>query len=333
MNRKSKNSAAKKAALGAGLTVGGLALAAGALYTEIMTTVIARRRSPMTDKLTEIATGTPTPTDPVHDEWAQKLKDTPTDPIEIRARDGMVLRAHRYRAEHPRRVLILAHGWHSTWNRDFCASSPFFHDNDCELLLIEQRCHGESGGGLISYGINERYDVLSWLEWVEANIPGLPVYLCGISMGAATVLMTAGLPIAGRVSGIIADCGYTTPKEIISETVGKVIGKATAPTVAAVNLNCRVREGFGFSDYSTIDAMTQNKDVPILFIHGDADDFVPWRMSLENYLACQAPKELWIVPGAGHGLAYVVDTPTYQKKVLDFFTAHDTRCTPASEAV
>ena len=103
--------------------------------------------------------------------------------------------------------------------------------------------------------------------------------------------------------------------------------------MAAVNLNCRVREGFGFSDYSTIDAMTQNKDVPILFIHGDADDFVPWRMSLENYLACQAPKELWIVPGAGHGLAYVVDTPTYQKKVLDFFTAHDTRCTAASEAV
>lgn len=322
-----KRSTAKKAALCAGLTVGGLALAAGALYTEIMTTVIARRHTPMTDKLTEIATGTTTPTDPVHDEWAQRLKDTPTDLVEIRARDGMVLRAHRYRAENPRRVMILAHGWHSAWNRDFCASSPFFHDNDCELLLIEQRCHGQSGGGLISYGINERYDVLSWLEWVEANIPNLPVYLCGISMGASTVLMTAGLPIAGRVAGIIADAGYTTPKEIISETVGKAIGKVAAPTVAAVSLNCRVREGFGFSDYSTVEAMAQNKDVPVLFIHGDADDFVPWRMSLENYLACQAPKELWIVPGAGHGLSYVVDTPTYQKKVLNFFAAHDAPAT------
>jgi pimeloyl-ACP methyl ester carboxylesterase len=244
--------------------------------------------------------------------------------VAIRSREGYVLRAHWYPAKDAKRTVILAHGWHSDWYVDFSASSPFLHDHACNLLLIDQRCHGESGGDLISYGIAERYDILAWLDWLEEHHGGYPVYLCGISMGAATVLMAAGLPIAGRVKGIIADCGYSTPHEIVELTLKKNVGGLAAPTLAAVNLNCKLREGFTLKDYSPIEAMAVNTEIPCLFVHGDADTLVPWRMSLENYYACRAPKDLLIVNGAGHGLSFLVDPDRYKQKVLDFFAAYDT---------
>ena len=327
MNKNTRTTArihAGRIATGVGLAVGGAALATAALYTELLTTAVARRRTPHTDAMISMITGSePAPLDPSIAAMAQALKDAPTETVAIRSRDGYVLRAHWYPVENAKRVVILVHGWHSAWNLDFSASSPFLRENGCSLLLIDQRSHGESGGNLISYGINERHDVLSWIEWLEENHPSLPIYLCGVSMGAATVLMTAGLPVAGRVCGIIADCGYSTPDDIIRITLKKNIGGLAGPTMAAVNANCKLREGFTFKDYSPVEAMVQNKEIPCLFVHGDADSIVPWRMSLENYYACQAPKELLIVNGAAHGMAFLVDPVRYKQKVLDFFAAYD----------
>lgn len=331
MSNKKTNTALRIAA-GVGLGLSGAALAVGALYTEIMTSVVSRRRTPATDAMVAMATGyEPAPPDPVIAELTRALKETPMETVAIRSRDNYVLRAHWYPAEGALRTVILVHGWHSRWYVDFSASAPFLHENRCNLLFIDQRCHGESGGDLISYGITERYDVLSWLDWLEENHGGLPVYLCGISMGAATVLMTAGLPIAGRVCGIIADCGYSTPQEIVSLTLKKNIGSMAGPTLAAINLNSKLREGFTLKDYTPIEAMTSNKEVPCLFVHGDADDFVPWRMSLENYYACQAPKDLLVINGAGHGLSFLVDGDRYKKKILEFFAAYDVMPAPAEK--
>ena len=319
----------KQILTGIGLAAGGVALAATALYTEIMTSVVARRRNPLTDAIVTATAGEPDDTySPVIREKAQALFDLGLEQVAIRSRDGYVLRARWYPTEGAKRTVILVHGWRSCWNVDFSASSPFLHENGCNLLLIDQRCHGESGGDLISYGIEERYDVLAWLDWLDANHPGLPVYLCGISMGAATVLMTAELPVAERVTAIIADCGYSTPDEIVKLTVGKTLRGLTGPTMAAVNLNCKLRAGFTLKSASPIEAMAKNTDIPCFFIHGNDDDFVPVRMSIENYYACQAPKELYIVPGAGHGLSFLVDPEGYQRKVLDFFAAWDDRLPP-----
>lgn len=319
-----KMSPVARIATGAGLTVGLTALAAGVAYTELMTSIVARRRTPATDAIKNTLTKSePSPPSPEIVTMSEALRNTPTELVELRSHDNYVLRGHWYPAEGAKRTILMVHGWHSRWYKDFSASSPFLHENACNLLLIDQRCHGESGGDLISYGIKERYDVLTWLDWLEQAHGGLPIYLCGVSMGAATVLMAAGAPLGGRVCGIIADCGYSTPDEIIQITLEKSLGKMARPTLAAVNVNCKLREGFTLKDYTPLEAMVQNKDVPCLFIHGDADDFVPWRMSLENYYACQAPKELLIVHGAGHGLSFLVDPVTYKSKLLDFFKTYD----------
>ena len=327
-----KTSTALRVAAGLGLGLSGLALAAGTIYTEIMTTMVVRRRTPATDAILAMATGSePPPLDPTVEQLSEALRETPMETVAIRSRDNYVLRAHWYPVEGAKRTVILVHGWHSRWYVDFSASSPFLHDNACNLLLIEQRSHGESGGDLIAYGITERYDVLSWIEWIEQNHGGLPLYLCGISMGAATVLMTAGLPIAGRVQGILADCGYSTPQEIVSLALKKNIGGLAGPTLAAVNLNCKLREGFTLKDYTPIEAMTANTEVPCLFVHGDADKVVPWRMSLENYYACRAPKDLLIVNGAAHGMSFLVDPDRYKQKILDFFAAYDPTYVPPAK--
>ena len=324
-----KTSTALRIAAGVGLGLSGLALAAGTIYTELMTSVVARRRTPATDTIRAIATGqSPAPPDPTVQSLSDALREIPMETVAIRSRDNYVLRAHWYPAEGATRTIIMVHGWHSRWYVDFSASAPFLHDHACNLLFIDQRSHGESGGDLISYGITERYDVLSWIEWVEQHHSGLPLYLCGLSMGASTVLMTAGLPIAGRVQGILADCGYSTPREIVSLALKKNIGGLAAPTLAAINLNCKLREGFTLKDYTPIEAMTANTEVPCLLIHGDADTVVPWRMSLENYYACRAPKELLIVSGAAHGMSFLVDPERYKQTVLKFFTTYDPTYVP-----
>ena len=323
-----KSLTAAHIAAGVGVIVGGAALAATAIYTEIMTSVVARRRAPLTDAIVAAATKTSdAPVDPAIREKAQALLHTPMTQIAIRSKDRYVLRARWYPVEGAKRTVILAHGWHSRWNLDFSASAPFLHDHDCNLLFIDQRCHGESGGDLISYGIKESRDILSWLKWLERHHGGLPVYLCGVSMGAATVLMATGgeigAAITGRVAGVIADCGYSSPQEIIKITLKKSIGGMASPTLAAINLNCKLRENFTFGKYSPLQAMTENKTIPCLFVHGTEDDFVPWRMSMENYYACQAPKDLLLVNGAGHGVSFLVAPDTYQQKVLDFFSVYD----------
>ncbi len=327
MSRKRKFA---RVATGAGLVLGGVALAGAAIYTEVMTSVIARRRSAGTDAIISMATGKPTDDhDPIYEEWAQALKDTPTELVEIRSHDQYVLRAHWYPVEGAKRTVLAAHGWHSRWNLDFSGIGPYLHEHDCNLLFIEQRAHGESGGNLISYGIRERYDILSWLDWLEENHPECPVYLCGVSMGASTVLMAAGLPIAGRVAGIIADCGYSDPQEIIKLTLKPPLGGLSGPTLAAVNLNCKRRENFTFKDYSPVEAMARNTETPCLFIHGTADKLVPWRMSMENFYACQAPKDILIVNGAAHAMSFVVEPEAYKQKLLDFFATYDPPVPPA----
>lgn len=304
----------------------GAAVAAVA-YSEVITSVIARRRSGFRSRISAKCTGK-SREDARNQELkqaAERLLSVPTEEVTLVNREGMTLHGHWYHAENPRRLLILVHGWHSSWNRDFGMTAPFYHEQNCELLLIEQRCHGNSEGNMISYGDRERYDVLDWLAYACALHPELPVYLCGVSMGAATVLLCAGEPIADAVTGIIADCGYTVPRPVVESSVRRLMGRATPATMVGVETCCRLHGGFSLEECSTIEALRRNTDIPVFFIHGDADQLVPYSMTLENHLACAAPRELLLVHGAGHASAYMTDPDTYQARVSAFFAAWDER--------
>lgn len=236
--------------------------------------------------------------------------------------DGLRLAAHWLPAENPKRIVIAMHGWRSSWQRDFSPILDFLRRSGCSVLYAEQRSHGLSEGEYISYGILERRDVVSWAEYVNDHLnTGLPVYLYGVSMGAATVLMSSELEFPSPLHGIIADCGYTSPEEII-KTAAK---ERHMPYRLAYPVMARRAHrvlGHSLSELNIPDILGHSA-VPILFIHGSADDFVPLEMTLDNYIACTSPKELLVVDGARHARSYITDPEKYESALTGFFSKYD----------
>jgi hypothetical protein len=255
---------------------------------------------------------------------AKALECVGSEQVEVTGYDGETLVGHWQPVEHAKRVIIAMHGWRSSWVKDFGVIAPFWREEGCSVLYVEQRGQNGSGGDYIGFGMIERYDCMEWVKWVNAhNEEGLPVYLAGVSMGASTVLMAAGLELPDSIHGIIADCGYTSAHDIWKHVVENnlhlsygAIGKITSDI-------CRQKIQMGAQDYSTVEAMQTGK-TPVLFIHGTDDHFVPVEMTYENYKACTAPKRLFVVPGADHGMSYATDQAGYQAALRSFWHDFDT---------
>lgn len=251
---------------------------------------------------------------------AEKLEGSSLDTVEITAQDGIKLVGHLRFCQNAKRIIIAMHGWRSSWARDFGLIADFFYNNDCHVLYVEQRGQNNSGGDYMGFGLTERYDCLEWTNWIstQEEYGELPIYLCGVSMGASTVLMAAGFELPSNVHGIIADCGYTSPHAIWKHVVENNLRLYYDDMMSSIaDEMCRAKIQIGSKDYSCPDALAECK-VPVLFIHGTDDDFVPVEMTYENYKACTSQKRLLIVPGAGHGMSYVIDRKLYEQTVKQF---------------
>ncbi len=250
---------------------------------------------------------------------SKKLEALDCEQVEIQSADGIKLVGHWYFKGNPRRVIIAMHGWRSSWSHDFGLIADFWHSNGCAVLYAEQRGQGNSGGDYMSFGLLERYDCLDWINWVNERTGGaFPIYLNGISMGASTVLMAAGLELPENVHGITADCAFTSPDEIWRHVVENNFHLPYGLYSSVADDIFKRKLKIDSKNYSCTDAMKKCK-VPVLFVHGTDDRFVPVKMTYENYKACAAPKRLFIVPGAEHGLSYVVDTKGFQSAVKNFW--------------
>lgn len=252
----------------------------------------------------------------------KRLAAKPHKTMQIQSRDGTRLWGHWMPAEHPKRIVVAMHGWRSTWDNDFGMVGDFLHQNDCSVLYAEQRGQGQSGGQYMGFGLTERYDCLDWVNRVNEETGGnLPVYLCGISMGASTVLMAGGLALPDNVRGILADCGYTSAVDIWKH-VAKTLHLSYGICAKSVGRLARKRLCIAMDTESCPHALAHCR-VPVLFVHGTDDRFVPVKMTYENYKACAAPKRLFIVPGAEHGMSYLVDRAGYESAVRNFWTEFD----------
>ncbi len=250
---------------------------------------------------------------------AKQLEEKDNKIISIMARDNTPLIGHWIPQKEAKRIIIAMHGWRSSWSKDFGLVSEFWEKNQCSVLYVEQRGQNNSGGDYMGFGLIERYDCLEWIRWVENNNPkNLGIYLCGISMGASTVLMASGLKLPWNVYGIIADCGFTSPYAIWKYVLRHNLHISYGVRSSLVDAICRRKIKMGTKDCSTVDAL-KNCDVPILLIHGTEDRFVPIEMSYQNYCACKAYKRIVVVPGANHGMSYYMDKELYESEVLHFW--------------
>ena len=255
-------------------------------------------------------------------EKGKKLRATETETVTIHGHGGVKLVGHVLSAESPKRVIIAVHGWRGTWSRDFGIVSDFWQESDNTVIYVEQRAQNESEGEYITFGLLERYDILEWIKWANARYKNLPIYLCGVSMGASTVLMSADLAPQNSVRGIIADSGFTSPTEIWSYVVRKNLHLPYNMCKKPASKLCKKITGYS-SDACSTEKVLKKCQTPILFIHGTDDSFVPVEMTYRNYRVCSAPKRLFVVPGANHGMSYYIDPDGYQREMERFFLQYD----------
>ena len=250
--------------------------------------------------------------------WAAQVRNMPCQEVEITSFDGLKLRGKFYEYAPGATIELMFHGYRGDSERDMPGGVQRCFKLGRSALVVDQRCAGRSQGKTITFGIYEHKDCLRWVDFmVEHFGSDVKIILTGISMGAATVLMAAGKELPSNVIGVIADCGYSSPWEIIRIVIEKM-GIPVKPSYPFVKLAARIYGGFDLEADSPIESVKKAK-VPIIFIHGAEDDFVPCWMSEKMYEVCPARKALFKVPNAGHGLACLIDPEGYYKALRSFF--------------
>ena len=244
------------------------------------------------------------------------LNALPCERVYITSADGLRLTGRYYPAKPGAPLVIACHGYRGTPSRDFSVGAEIYRSMGCALLLIEERGQCGSAGHTITFGAMEKYDVLLWTRWAADRFGGIPILLGGISMGAATVLMASALGLPENVRGVIADCPYTSAKDIIC-SVGRDSVVPMELLYPFVRLSAKL---FGRADLTQADALSAVKSarVPILLIHGEDDRFVPCDMSRAIAAANPEKIEFHTFSGAGHGLSCLVDMPRYEALVKAF---------------
>lgn len=260
------------------------------------------------------------PYHPMMINWIKEVRAMPHKDFSIRSFDGLTLHGRYFEYAPGAPIELMFHGYRGNAERDLCGGVQRCFDLGRSVLLADQRACGESEGHTITFGINESRDCRSWVDFMIGYFgPDVKIILTGVSMGAATVMMAAGRPLPENVVGVLADCGYTSPKEIIQKVT---VDMKLPPKLAwpFIKLGAKLFGRFDLEETSPIEAM-KVCTLPVIFAHGEADDFVPCDMSRRNYEACAAPKRLITVPGAGHGLAYPADPDSYLNALAEGFTA------------
>lgn len=250
--------------------------------------------------------------------WTLETRAMPHEDISIQSFDGLTLRGKYYEFAPGAPIELMFHGYRGNAERDLSGGVQRCFKLGRSALIVDQRCSGGSEGNVISFGINEHRDCLSWLDFMLHRFgPDVKIILTGISMGASTVLIAGGTTLPENVIGILADCGFTSAKDIIQSVI-RQMGLPPKLCYPFVKLGAKI---FGHFDLEEVDAVSAVKQctVPVIFFHGEADDYVPCEMSRINHEACASRKKLVLIPGAGHGLSYPIAPALYLDSLMAFF--------------
>lgn len=249
---------------------------------------------------------------------AQDMLARPYEAVTATSHDGKRLYARYYHTAQGAPVQIQFHGYKSSAPVDFCGGSKLALKTGHNVLVVDQRSHGKSEGSAITFGIEERRDVLSWVNYAISRWGGdVKIILTGLSMGAATVLMATDLNLPQNVVGVMADCPYSSPWEIIQTVCKRDMHLPPAFIYPFVKLGAGLFGGFHLEESSAVTAVT-NAKVPILIIHGEDDRYVPCSMSRAIQQACPSLITLETFPDAGHGLCYMTDPKRYEDVTNEF---------------
>lgn len=215
---------------------------------------------------------------------------------------------------------VLVHGYKDIALSMLNLGCMYHRDLGYNILLPDQWAHGESEGDFIGMGWNERLDVLEWARVANEMWAGdstTTMVLHGVSMGAATVMNTSGEQLPPYIKCIVEDCGYTSAWDEFAGQLKDQFGLPAFPLLYTTSALCKVRYGWSFGEDSPVNQVKKCR-VPMLFIHGDSDDFVPTAMIHDVYAAHPGEKQQWLAPGSDHARAYSDHPEEYTQRVKAF---------------
>ena len=236
--------------------------------------------------------------------------------------DGLKLHATFFpsivKDEERKKVAICFHGYTSQGMSDYIGLSDYYLKRGYAMLLPDARAHGQSEGEYIGFGCLDRKDALVWINWVIQEVgEDVEIILHGTSMGGATVLMASGLELPKQVKGIISDCGFTSPKEVFTHVLNSMYHLPSFPVIPGADMVNKKLAGYGMDECNSKREVAK-ATIPILFIHGSNDTFVPCKMCHEIYDCCASPKKKLIIEGAAHAESYYKDTEKYEQAMTEF---------------
>lgn len=239
--------------------------------------------------------------------------------VNIVSDDGLNLKGYYRNAETPTlKTVILAHGY-SSQGTFMGPYAELYNDMlGYNVLLPDDRGHGTSEGDYTGFGWLDRMDYIKWIDFIIDKLgQDCEIVLHGVSMGGATVLMTSGENLPDNVKAIVSDCAYTSVKDELEYQFKRMYNLPSFPILSTTSILTKLKAGYFFSEASALEQVKKST-TPTLFIHGTADEFVPFYMVNQLYQACNSTKELLVVPNAGHGAAYSTDNSGYANRVSEF---------------
>ena len=247
-------------------------------------------------------------------EWAETIENKK---VEVIAKDGIILRGTEYIIdEHSDKWAIVLHGYHS--NPDSVLSiGMHFSEKGHNVLIPSMRASNDSEGQYIGMGWLDKDDLQCWINLIIEQNDNADIILHGSSMGAATVLMASGDELPSNVKAIIEDSGYTSVWDIFASEAKARFNLPTFPILNMFELVANIRAKYDIKEASAVEQVKKS-NVPILFIHGDSDDFVPEYMCEELYEAANCRKDKLIIHNAGHTESRYKEPDTYYNKIFDF---------------
>ena len=233
------------------------------------------------------------------------------------------LKLHSYKIQNTipsNKWAIVVHGYTSE-GINMSSYAKKYYDMGFNVLIPDLRAHGLSEGDYIGMGFDDRLDIISWINNILSKNPNAEIVLHGVSMGAATVCMTSGEDLPSNIKAIVADCGYTSVWDEFAYQLEQLFSLPEFPILNVSSVITKIRAGYTLGEASAIDQVKKSK-TPILYIHGDQDDFVPYYMMEELYNATSSEKEMLTIKGAEHAKASEVDPETYWTTVNTFINKY-----------
>ncbi len=244
----------------------------------------------------------------------------PYQTITMRSEDGICLSAYYLPADSDT-TLILMHGYHAEPLYEFCPLLRFYHEQGYNLLLPAARAHENSEGRFLSFGIKERRDVIGWAEYLNEHFAPRSIFYSGISMGGATVTMTAALQNPSNVRGIIADCPYGDPKAQLRYSLSRQLPLLQGAVLYLFGVWSRLLGGWHFDEFCIEDLADAR--LPLLILHGTADPVVPHAMSEDIAKHYGGPCERILFEGFAHAYASIHSQEKYRAAVCDFLKKYN----------